>query len=283
MLVFNCTKAAADFFTTTKNGNKFSCIEPAPEKNIPYDDIKPANVNVLSTHTAFGNTESPWQWLVHVVKVKRKNIVIVMDCHSRFSMTFSGIKKGDELAFLNMFEHHITLHITQMMSVFADIPGAVEEDVTDEIFDSIECYNNMHTNCAFHQRGDRSVQATLNDVVWHFEQQAHEFGYIAEDFGLIKFDDFINQMLRKNKSDKQYFSPHHRFLKAWLTDYTDNNTQEIARKITDFKAIERSIYQEIKEHIEYAEHITQNKQDVENTEAIPDNVISLDSYREKQS
>ena len=34
MLVFNCTKAAVDFFTVTRKGEKVSDLEPAPHKSI---------------------------------------------------------------------------------------------------------------------------------------------------------------------------------------------------------------------------------------------------------
>tara|TARA_R110001583_G_scaffold9433_4_gene44764 strand:+ start:10660 stop:10839 length:180 start_codon:yes stop_codon:yes gene_type:complete len=41
MLVFNCTKAATEFFTVTRQGNKISCIEPAPHKTIAESIITP--------------------------------------------------------------------------------------------------------------------------------------------------------------------------------------------------------------------------------------------------
>ena len=45
MLVFNCTQAAADFFTVIRNGKKLSCLEPVPETPVDYFGPDP-DVNV---------------------------------------------------------------------------------------------------------------------------------------------------------------------------------------------------------------------------------------------
>ena len=95
MLIFNCTKAAADFFTSTKKGEKSSPIEPAPYKTIA-ESIAMADVSTDSEHQ--------WHWLIHAKKVKRKNVLIVMDYQSRFAITLTGLKKGNEFPFLKLFE-----------------------------------------------------------------------------------------------------------------------------------------------------------------------------------
>ena len=84
MLILNCTKAAADFFSTTQKGKKISRLEPAPKQTI-----------------AESNDPAQWQWLVHTIKVKGKNVLIAMDYHTRFSITLSALKKGDDGSFMN--------------------------------------------------------------------------------------------------------------------------------------------------------------------------------------
>jgi len=269
MLVFNCSKAAAEFFSTTKKGKKVTCIEPAPEKTI----------SEVSAKTEFDNDEPHWQWLVHAIKVKRKNVLIVIDCKTRFSMTLTGLKKGDEYAFLNMFEHHLNLNIYPLLEI-------VSKD-SDEINETIERYGEQHTSCAFYQRSDRSVQATINDIAWHFEHQAYECGYVAEDFALIKFDGFVNKMLRKNKGSNDYFSPHHQFLQTWLSGYSEESPQQIEEKITTLKDLEREWFNQEYDYLASLE--TTNPNDnaqvpVTNTSATSknSNVIELDLFRKKR-
>lgn len=63
MLVFNCTKAASDFFTVSRRGQKLTPIEGKPTESIS------------EAGTAL---EPISQWLVHVIKVQRKNVIVAM-------------------------------------------------------------------------------------------------------------------------------------------------------------------------------------------------------------
>ena len=54
MLIFNCTKAAAEFFTSTRKGKKISPISPTPK-------IELAKEPILHDHQR-------WHWMVHVTK-----------------------------------------------------------------------------------------------------------------------------------------------------------------------------------------------------------------------
>lgn len=193
-----------------------------------------------------------------------------MDYHSRFSMTFTGLKKGDEIAFLNMFDHHLGLHVQQLMQMVID-----DEDYIEE---SLDHYAAAHSGCTFHQRGDRSLQVTTNDVAWYFDNNVHENDYIPQDYELIKFDGFVNQLLRKNKNQKNYFSPHHEFLRNWLVDYSDCSDKEITQKINQFQQDEFDFYQQALKNDELETEI-----DTEETEqslqSNSSNVINLDAFR----
>ncbi|MBL4765987.1 MAG: hypothetical protein JKX67_12065 [Colwellia sp.] len=276
MLVFNCTKAAAEFFTITKKGEKNSPIETAPHKTIAQsiaNEVLPNDIIAID-----GPAVTQWHWLVHAIKVKRKNVLIVMDYHSRFAITLTGLKKGDQYPFLNMFEHHLTVHIHELMSLVCD-------DST-EIENSLENYNSQHDSCAFHQRGDRSVQTHINDVKWHFECLVDERGEIPTEVDLIGFDDHVNSMIRKRNAEKDYFEPRHAFLQHWLSEYGELTEQQAAKEIIDLKNQERAMYQaqhEIVQHKIEQEHIDrfvgQSKEIISPT----NNVVSLDSYRTKKA
>ncbi|MBX9703083.1 MAG: hypothetical protein K2X39_02910, partial [Silvanigrellaceae bacterium] len=89
MLIFNCTKAAADFFTTTRKGKKISPLSPAPKIGLSEEPI-------LHDHHR-------WHWMVHVTKFGHKNVLLAMDTESRFCMIFWGLRKGNIQNFLEQF------------------------------------------------------------------------------------------------------------------------------------------------------------------------------------
>ncbi|MCU7939705.1 MAG: hypothetical protein KZQ64_03065 [gamma proteobacterium symbiont of Bathyaustriella thionipta] len=270
MLIFNCTKAAADFFTTTK---KISPIEPAPHKTIAESITK----SIANTSTSADNKHL-WHWVVHAKKVKRKNVLVVMDFQSRFSITLTGLKKGDELAFLNLLEHHLIVHVHETMALVADHSQTIE--------DSLENYQHQHNNCAFYPRGDRSVQAHINDVLWHFEHSVNETGEVPQGVDLIGFDTYANRILRKRKGEKDYFYPQHEFLHLWLTHYGDCNEAGADKQIEQLQAKERaqaqSKYDDILE-VTIPPELQNSSDTTVNRDAFDQEskVVSLDSYRKK--
>jgi len=273
MLIFNCTKAAADFFTTTKKGEKSSPIEPAPHKTIPESIAE----SIANTNTT-GDNEHLWHWVVHAKKIKRKNVLVVMDYQSRFSITLTGLKKGDELGFLNLLEHHLIVHVHETMGLVAEHPQTIE--------DSLESYQQQQNNCAFYPRGDRSVQAHINDVLWHFEYSVNETGEVPHGIDLIGFDTYANRILRKRKGEKDYFYPQHEFLHLWLTHYGNCNTADADRQIEQLQAKERteaqSRFDDITELSIPPE--SQNSSDTAFDKDAFDQeskVVSLDAYRKK--
>ena len=264
MLILNCTKAAADFFSTTKKGKKISPIEPAPKQSIAE-----------SIGESMGESNDPhqWQWLVHAIKVKGKNVLVAMDYQTRFSITLSALKKGDEMAFLNNLEHHLTVHVHEMMSAINADSQAIDA--------SLEHYRQQHNSCAFYLRGDRSVQAHINDVAWHFRRWADDAGDVPTEVDLIGQDVFANQLLRKRKAEKDYFTPQREFLHAWLTHYGEYSTARADESINRLKAKERADFA--------ARHPGLNLQTGHREPSLSsdapaepgNNVIALDAYRNK--
>ncbi len=257
MLIFNCTKAAADFFSTIKKGEKISPLEPAPKQTI-----------------AESNDELQWQWLVHTIKVKGKNVLVAMDYQTRFSITLSALKKGDDSSFLNSLEHHLTVHIHEMMtSINAD---------SQAIDTSLERYRHQHNSRAFYQRGDRSVQAHINDVAWYFRRWADDSGNVPTGVDLIGLDVFANQLLRQRKADKTYFYPQREFLHAWLRHYGEYSTAQANACIDSLNAKERADFAaRHPDLIPPTKHTDASLSSDDHTDLSNNNVISLDAYRNK--
>lgn len=202
-LVFNCTKAASEFFSVTRKGLKLSNIEPAPDKTIAESVNDPVINNTI-------NNNFQWQWVVHCVSVKRKKYFMVMDYHSRFCLTFLAGKKGDQYQFLNDFK----CFLRSTVKCIANESGMSELDA--EI-----CVNNCEQNLnslAFHNRSDASVLAHLNDIQWRLKRVCCENGMLVEDVDLLGFNLLMSQYLRKTKNKKDYFSPGDCFLHLCLNE-----------------------------------------------------------------
>ena len=256
MLILNCTKAAADFFSTTPKGKKISPLEPAPEQTI-----------------AESNDPAQWHWLVHAIKVKGKNVLVAMDYHTRFSITLSALKKGDDGSFMNNFEHHLTVHVREMMTAVNAESQAIDI--------SLERYRHQHNRCALYLRGDRSVQAHINDVVWPFRRCVDDLGEVPTKVDLISFDAFVNQIIRKRKDEKDYFIPQHEFLHAWLRHYGEYNTAQADACIDILKAKERADFAARHPELNHSSEPTDTSCLTSDHAAPSNNVIALDAYRKK--
>lgn len=270
MLILNCTKAAAEFFTKTVKGQKISPMEAPPEKSICADLVS-------------AKAPNEWQLLVHAVKVKAKNVLVVMDMHTRFSITLTGVKKGDDAGFLTMLEHHLIVHVDELMTKVDATPSAIEA--------SLHKYEQIHSSRAFYLRGDRSVQATINDVIWHFRQHAQDIGKVPTGVDLISQDVFANQLLRTHKDKKHYFNPHHAFLHYWLVHYAGYSKFEAMAAEAKLKLQENLAF--ATRHPELVPELSENRPAsstsktppteflYKNDASLESNVVSLDDYRRK--
>ncbi|WDE05290.1 hypothetical protein SG34_029050 [Thalassomonas viridans] len=237
MLVFNCTRATAEFFTLTDKGDKIPPLAPAPEKAIA-ESLQASSRQNTSTEKDIETAiqpDSQWHWLVHTIKIKRKNVVILMDYHSRFAMTFTGLKKGDDHGFLKMFERHLRFHIRELLPQVISDPYIINT--------SFAQYGHCHAGHVFYRRGDRSVQSHINDVGWHIEMTADEMGELPAGIDLIAFDCYINNTLRSRKGEKNYFVPLQAFLHQWLCRYSGLNRAQADKRIKELQEKEKARYQ----------------------------------------
>ena len=235
MLVFNCTKAAAEFFSISRKNTRVSPLEKAPEKTIaesiqansPQSNPLPTDIKPASN--------IQWHWLVHAVKIKRQNVLILMDYHSRFAMTFTCLKKGDDSAFLQMFQQHLNFHIHELLPQVLPDPGVIHT--------SFEQYRQVHAEHVFYRRGDRSVQGHINDVSWHIEMTADEMGELPTGINLIAFDCYINNTIRNSKGKKGYFIPLQDFLHQWLYRFAGFSQAQADKLIKELQKKEKARYQ----------------------------------------
>ncbi|PHM27984.1 DUF6933 domain-containing protein [Xenorhabdus innexi] len=221
MLVFNCTKAAVEFFTLTRKGEKISPLESAPTPLITD-----------TTH----NEHMVSQWLVHTIKVQRKSVLIAMHIHTRYAMVFCEIKKGNWQAFLSMFIERLFNNMQFLGEKFEMCDKASFEHM-------LKRFLKMHSKPYFCQRGDRSVQRHINDVAWHFDYHVYEIDEFPKDREqAASFDKWVNSLLRNTKQSKDYFHPEEAMFIEWMQRYQqlDADNEQLIRQY--FSALRRHVF-----------------------------------------
>ncbi|MFA0135191.1 hypothetical protein AB4440_23260 [Vibrio splendidus] len=228
MLVFNCTKAAADFFTVTRQGKKISSLEPAPHKTIAESIEHPVYPDGVDANRYDGLL---WHWVLHCVSIKRKKYLIAMDYNTRACITVLAGKKGDIYQFLNTFE-------PMLKAYFHSI--AHESGVDSlEIENCIDHYDREVNDCAFHPRSDRSVQTHINDVHWHLERHCYEDGMLLEDLDLLGFNIFASQFSRNSKHRKGHFFPNDEFVREWREWALEATLEDSALDMSNVVALDK--------------------------------------------
>ena len=264
MLIFNCSKAAADFFTVTRQKKKQSPLVAAPTE----------------TTDERGTPQAPTsQWLVHAIKINRKHVLVVMHVHTRYAMVFSGIKKGDWIEFLNRMVERLFNNMQFFGEEFA---------LCDD-----ESFNNMlarfiafHGKPCFCQRGDRSVQSHINDVAWHFENRVYEEGCLPNNQQqAASFDAWMNNYLRKTKQQSDYFYPDEEMFIDWISTYGDLHPSEQERLHSYFTSLRRKSLSDITEPERLKASQAEMDAEVdelmrsEASRELPDNVIDFQSAK----
>lgn len=262
MLVFNCTKAAAEFFTATRQGKKQSPLEKTPTAAI--GDIQQGGQLVS-------------QWLVHAIKVQRKNVLIAMHVHTRYAMVFTGIKKGDWAEFANQCIERLFNN----MQFFGEEFELCDEDSFHAMFNQ---FTRLHPKPYFCQRGDRSVQSHINDVAWQFDNQAYEMGnfpYDQED--AASFDEWMNSLIRSSKKQKGHIHPDEEMFLLWMGHYGDLDSSEETLIRQYFHSLRIQMSSVLSEGEKAAELEAMMNSAIneyyESLNSIPDNVIDFNQAR----
>jgi hypothetical protein len=198
MLVLNCTKAAADLFTTTKKGKKSTPIQPQP------------NFSILDTEYE-GQPLS--QWLIHTKKINRKNIVVIMHVPTRFSMVFCDLKKGE---WSKVFQ----LMLERLANAMLGVDDMIDKEDEEHFQFTLDNFIDIHRQFEFFQRSDRSVLGHIADVFCLFESELQDIGHLPnhQEEG-AGFDEFANQTIRSTGLRPKGFFPEAEMYVEWLTRY----------------------------------------------------------------
>ena len=203
MIVFNCSKAFAEFIEPKKSGPAplvGAAPSPHPSQDAPFlidmDDQSPRHVQ---------------QWLVHFVRIRRKPCVVAIDIDTRYAMVFGNVKKGDPEGFLNAF----TTRIVNEMAL-----AAQDVDMLTNFEAMLAQFLERHGRFLFVLRMERSTQAHLKEAVWDFEYRCEEADRVLdthEECAVI--DARINDTPRTIKARKGFFIPSTEMLCHWLTAF----------------------------------------------------------------
>ncbi len=226
MLIFNCTKAATEFFTVTRKGVKQSVVYPPPNKDIAADGQYLQNDE--------GKPTLAFQWVLHAITVKRKHCLIAMEVNTRFSVILTAMPKGNPDAFIDRFKPRL---LDQLFG-FALQSGVLEEEQFAMFINEFMAQTADIFLC---QRSDRSVQAHINDVVWHFTETVKASGYVPDNEGeMLHFSSYINRILRKTKQSRDYSQPDEEMLLLWLQQFCGITPEQVASIRQHFSDLHRS-------------------------------------------
>lgn len=253
MLIFNCTKAAADFFTTTRKGNKVSPMSPIPKIGLTEEPIK--------------HDHQRWHWMIHVTKFGHRNTLLAIDTDSRFCMVFWGLRKGNFQNFLEQFHERLSLHIVAVINM-----GGQDETTLEA---SMQTFLENHHEYAFVQRGDRSVQGHINDIFLSYQYEQYQWEHdVPTEEELFISDLRLNDTPRKRKQDKDYIFPAQEMLRGWLSRYANLSEQTIEHAINQYQQANRQLRRS---------PFDIYLDDLNFDEALSDNALSFEDYIKQKS
>lgn len=204
MLIFNCSKAFAEFIDT-KTGTGTPPLVTLPPSPDPTNDAE------LLTTGIGAESHDLQQWVLHLVQIRRQPCVVAMEVETRYAMLFTGLKKGDVTGFVNQFIERLAnsqCFAARDLGMLIDFEAALSQFTT------------RHHKLRFFLRPHRSAQAHIKEVVWLLEQQfakARELPVGHTE--CAAFDKRINDFLRKTATHRDYFVPAEEMLVTWLACY----------------------------------------------------------------
>ena len=200
MIVFNCSQAFAEFIEPKKAGPAplvGKAPSPHPAEDLPFligADGQPPRV--------------VQQWLVHLVRVRRKPVVMVMDIETRYAMVFTGLKRGEPAAFIEALVTRLANEMVlaaQSVEMLADFDAMLAQFAV------------THDRFQFVRRAERSTQAHLKQALWDFELCCEDMGRLPESHEeCARIDAYINDTPRCVKGRKGFFVADVEMLCAWL-------------------------------------------------------------------
>jgi len=193
MLSFNCTQVAGDFFSRVHKGKKITPVQKPPTQERQGDDLY----------------ADPHQWLVHAATVQRKHVLLAIHLKTRYCMLFFDMKKADADGFVRTF-------INRWMTGVLDL--ALKSDVLDFVDPSVpeQQFVSLVESYCLQQRGDRSAQTQINEILRNFEMDAEGVDLAAMCWSALHYDARINHTPRSLKDVKGLYWPDEEMLIHWL-------------------------------------------------------------------
>ena len=174
-----------------------------------FSALVATKINNDSSIELYDDSIATMEWVLHAFKVKQKNCVIAMHTKSRYCMLFTDIKKQDSVAFFKLFFERLVNEMSALCSL--------ENTPIESIVTSI---NRKHQGFIICNKSNRSVQAHINDVVWHFKHGVDTIGCLPNIHQAYNFCCCINDFLRKSVHDKDYFIPNEKMKDFWTEEFT---------------------------------------------------------------
>ncbi|WP_153111267.1 DUF6933 domain-containing protein [Propionivibrio limicola] len=204
MLIFNCSKAFAEFIEPKAPTGQVRLVGEPPSPR-PSED---------GPHLIDADGEPPrhvQQWLAHLIEVRGKPCVLAMDIDTRYAMVFTNVGKGNTASFLNTFAERL---VNQM--VFAAQSVGMMADFETMWAQFLE----YHARFQFFLRYDRSTMTHLLDAARAFEDHVESTGQWPETHEeCAVVDASINQLLRGVKGRRDHFVPATEMLCQWMATF----------------------------------------------------------------
>lgn len=153
------------------------------------------------------------QWYLHTVKIQGNSCIIAMEEDSRYAMIFAGLDDQDIEFFPDKFQDRLWREACEIIG----------GDDTTAISNAIL---NASVEQQFQKGHNRSVSSHISDVAWHLESMAMDVGRLPEGRDeCFAVGISVNEILRKRKTDKDYFRPFEKF--RTLLEQLTNKEQEL--------------------------------------------------------
>ncbi|MGB1311791.1 MAG: UPF0149 family protein, partial [Leucothrix sp.] len=238
MLIFNCTKAAQDFFTITRKGKKQTIVETPPCKEMSEDSLHLTS-----------QSEKPLriqQWMLHAVSIKRKHCLVAVEVNTRFCVVLAGLKKADLEGFLSLFKTYFS---SQVLGYGNEVGIWNGKDSKKIVKETLNHFAETH----FFRRYDSSVQARINGIVQELRHWADvEPTLLTDENTLLNFSYRSNTRLWKSKAypKQDYIVPNEEMLIGWQQLYQKATPKQLTANRKIMREYEQKRMAAFREHLQ---------------------------------
>ncbi len=188
-----------------------------------------------------------------------------------FLYAFLGIKKGNIQQFLEQFHDRFSLHIVAVINM-----GGQDETLLKT---SMESFLENHQEYAFIPRGDRSVQAHINDALMNLQYEQHRWeDDVPTEEELFISDLRHNDTPRKRKQDKDYIFPTEILFSTWLSRYAHLDEQAIEQTINQYRQTNSQLWRFQFDTELDINGLNFDEDEPDIAEAFSDGILSLNDY-----